>query len=363
MATTYRAEHIGSLLRPPQLLQAREAHSQGQINLEQLQEAEDKAILDALEMQRQVGMDVFTDGEYRRTEFRSVFADAVEGMVEVPPAEQSGPPLGGVNPIMAIGDKVQRLRRLTAHESSFLNQHAGAPVKITLPSVSQIVSSYYRLGVSERAYPSVSALYPDIVSIVRQEIEELVAEGVSYIQIDAPRYTYFVDDRWRQRFREQGEDPDVIIDEWIEADNSSFAGLDLKGSTIAMHLCRGNNRGSWFGEGSYEPIAEKLFNAITVDGFLLEFDSDRSGGFEPLRFVPKDKTVVLGLITTKTGPLEHVEDLLRRIDEASQYFPMQNLAISPQCGFATFFEGNPLSWEEQRRKLELVAETARLAWG
>ena len=363
MATTYRADHVGSLLRPAELLQAREAHSQGQIRPEQLREVEDKAILDALEMQRQAGMDVFTDGEYRRTEFRSVFADAVSGLVELPPPEQTGPPLGGVNPVMVVGDKVQRLRRLTAHESSFLNQHAGAPVKITLPSVSQIVSSFYRPGVSEGAYPSVSALYPAIIAILRQEIEELVAEGVSYIQIDAPRYTYFLDDRWRQRFREQGEDPDMMIDEWIEADNSSLAGIDLKGATIAMHLCRGNNRGSWFGEGSYAPIAEKLFNAINVDGFLLEFDSDRSGGFEPLRFVPRDKTVVLGLITTKTGPPENVEDLLRRIDEAARYFPMQNLAISPQCGFATFFEGNPLSWEEQQRKLELVAETARRAWG
>jgi len=363
MATPYRADHVGSLLRPPKLLEARTLHQQAQLDRDGLTRVEDEAILEALELQRQVGMDVFTDGEYRRTEFRSVFADAVGGMVEVPPAEETAPTLGGVNPIMVVGDKVQRLRRLTAHESSFLNQHAGAPVKITLPSVSQIASSYWRRGVSEATYPSVSALYPDIVSIVRQEIEELVAEGVSYIQIDAPRYTYFVDDRWRQRFREQGEDPDVMIDEWIEADNASLTGLDLKGATIAMHLCRGNNRGSWFGEGSYAPIAEKLFNAITVDGFLLEFDSDRSGGFEPLRFVPRDKTVVLGLITTKTGPLESVEGLLRRIDEASEYFPMQNLAISPQCGFATFFEGNPLSWEEQRRKLELVAETARRAWG
>jgi len=363
MPETFRADHVGSLLRPPKLLKARTLHQQAQLDRDALTRVEDEAILEALELQRQVGLDVFTDGEYRRTEFRSVFADAVGGMVEAPPAEQTSPPLGGVNPIMVIGDKVQRLGRLTALESSFLNQHAGAPVKIALPAVSQIVSSYYRLGVTERAYPSVSALYPDIVAIVRQEIEELVAEGVSYIQIDAPRYTYFVDDRWRQRFREQGEDPDVVIDEWIEADNASLAGLELNGATIAMHLCRGNNRGAWFGEGSYAPIAEKLVNGIDVDGFLLEFDSDRSGGFEPLRFVPKDKTVVLGLITTKTGPLEHVEDLLRRIDEASQYFPMQNLAISPQCGFATFFEGNPLSWEDQWRKLELVADTARRAWG
>ena len=262
---------------------ARGPHSplSAQLDQKELTRVEDEAILEALELQRQIGMDVFTDGEYRRSEFRSVFADAVGGMVELPPAQQTSPPFGGVNPIMVIGDKVQRLRRLTAHESSFLNQHAGSPVKITLPSVSQIVSSYYRPGVSDAAYPSVSALYPDVISIVRQEIEDLVAEGVSYIQIDAPRYTYFVDDRWRQRFREQGEDPDVIIDEWIEADNASLAGLDLKGATIAMHLCRGNNRGSWFGDGSYAPIAKKLFNSISVDRFLLEFDGDRSAKRPP----------------------------------------------------------------------------------
>ncbi len=363
MPEIYRADQVGSLLRPQKLLEARTLHNEAQIDRDGLTRAENEAILEALDMQRQAGLDVFTDGEYRRTEFRSVFADAVGGMGEDRTEEQAGSTLGVVHPVMVIENKVRRLRRLTASESGFLNQHAGAPFKITLPSVSQIASSYYKTGVSDGAYPSVSALFPDIAAIVRQEIEDLVAEGVSYIQIDAPRYTYFVDERWRQRFRDQGEDPDVMIDEWIEADNSSLAGLDPKGTTIAMHLCRGNNRGSWFGEGGYAPIAEKLFNNISVDRFLLEFDSDRSGGFEPLRFVPKDKTLVLGLITTKTGPPEDVEDLLRRIDEASEYFPRENLAISPQCGFATFFEGNPLSWEEQRRKLELVSETARRAWG
>lgn len=363
MPPAFRADQVGSLLRPAKLLEARELHQQSQLDREGLTRAEDEAILHALEMQRQVGMDVFTDGEYRRTEFRSVFADAVGGMVEILPEDQADPPLGGVNPVTLIRDKVERLRRLTAHESGFLKQHAEAPVKITLPSVSQIVSSFYRLGVGEAAYPDTAALYPDIIGILRQEIEDLVAEGVSYIQIDAPRYTYFVDERWRQRFRDQGEDPDLIIDEWIEADNASFSGLDLKGATLAMHLCRGNNRGAWFGEGGYGTIAEKLFNAINVDRFLLEFDSDRSGGFEPLSYVPGDKTVVLGLITTKTGIPEEADHLLRRLDEASQYFPMENMAISPQCGFATFFEGNPLSWEQQRRKLELVVETARRAWG
>ena len=363
MSKTYRADQVGSLLRPTNLLEARSRREQGLITQEGLTQAEDEAILEALAMQRQTGVSVVTDGEYRRMEFRSVFADAVSGMAEIPAPEQAGQPLGSVSPGMVITSKVEAQRRLTAQESSFLLRNAGAPVKVAVPSVSQIVSSYWQRGASEQAYPTTSSLYPEIAAILRAEIEALIAEGVSYVQIDAPRYTYFVDDNWRQRFRDAGDDPDVIIDQWIAADNTSYSGVDTGDATLAMHLCRGNNRGGWFGEGSYAPIAEKLFNNIAVDTFLLEFDSDRSGGFEPLRFVPRNKHVVLGLVTTKTGDVETVDDLLRRVEEAAQYVDMENLSISPQCGFATFFSGNPLSWDQQRQKLEVVAETARRAWG
>jgi 5-methyltetrahydropteroyltriglutamate--homocysteine methyltransferase len=363
MVTAYRADNVGSLLRPPELLQARTAHEQGRLTLAQLRQSEDTAILHALELQRQVGLDVCTDGEYRRAEFRSVFDQAVEGLVPGPAPVRSGPGPETVRPSMVIGARIRQVRRLTAHESHFLRQHATAPFKIAIPAVSQIVSSYWQQDVSPQAYTDVSALYPEVAAIVRREIEALIAEGVPYIQIDAPRYTYFVDERWRQRFRDRGEDPDVVIDEWIAADNASLAGINPQGTTIAIHLCRGNNRGAWFGEGSYAPIADKLFNAIACERFLLEFDSARSGGFAPLQRVPRHKTVVLGLITTKTGTMEQVDDLLRRIDEAAQHFPMEHLALSPQCGFATFAAGNPLSWDEQRRKLELVVETAHRAWG
>jgi 5-methyltetrahydropteroyltriglutamate--homocysteine methyltransferase len=363
MATPYRADQIGSLLRPPELLQARMAHEQGHMTLEQLHQSEDRAILQALELQRQIGLDVVTDGEYRRAEFRSVFDQSVEGLIAASASTTPAPGARAVSPRLVIGDRVHQVRRMTAHESHFLHQHAAAPFKITVPAVSQIVSSYWQRGVSEPAYPHMSALYPEVADIVRREIAALVAEGVPYVQIDAPRYTYFVDERWRQRFRDHGEDPAVVLAEWIAADNASFAGLDPQGTTIAMHLCRGNNQGAWFGEGSYAPIAETLFNAIAIDRFLLEFDSERSGDFGPLRWVPRDKTVVLGLITTKTGTMEKIDDLLRRLDEAAQYVPMDHLALSPQCGFATFAVGNPLSWEAQRRKLELVVETARRAWG
>lgn len=212
-------------------------------------------------------------------------------------------------------------------------------------------------GISTYLNLNTAALYPDVVAILRQEIEDLVAEGVAYIQIDAPRYTYFVDERWRQRIRDQGEDPEAIIDEWIEADNSSLSKLDLKETILAMHLCRGNNRGGWFGEGGYGPIAEKIFNAIDVDRFLLEFDSDRSRGFEPLQHIPKHKTVVLGLITTKTGPPENLVDLLRRVDEAARFFPMEDLAISPNAASRHSSKATPClgisnaeSWNWWRRR-------------
>ncbi len=362
MVQPYRADTVGSLLRPPELLQECTAHEQGDLTSAQLRQAEDTAILQALELQRQVGLDVVTDGEYRRAEFRSVFDQAVEGLVRSTPPGRPGQGPETVRPTLIIGAKVRQVRRMTAHESSFLQQHAAAPFKIAIPAVSQIVSSYWQQDVSASAYPSMSALYPEIAAIVRREIEALLAEGVPYIQIDAPRYTYFVDERWRQRFRDQGADPDAVLDEWIAADNASLAGINPQGATIAMHLCSGNNRGGWFGEGSYAPIAEKLFNTLAVERFLLEFDSERSGGFAPLRLMPRDKTIVLGLITTKTGTLEPAEEVLRRIDEAAQHFPMENLALSPQCGFATFAAGNPLSWDEQRRKLELVVQTARRVW-
>ena len=363
MRPAYRADTIGSLLRPPELLQARAAYEQGDLRDEQLHQVEDTAVRQALALQRQVGLDVVTDGEYRRAEFRSVFDQAVEGLVQGTAPGRPGQGPETVRPALLIGAKVRQVRRMTAHESSFLQQHAAAPVKIALPAVSQIVSSYWQREVSAPAYARMSDLYSEIAEIVRREIEALLAEGMPYIQIDAPRYTYFVDERWRQRFRDQGTDPDALLEEWIAADNASLVGIKAHGATIAMHLCRGNNRGGWFGEGSYAPIAEKLFNTMTVDRFLLEFDSERCGGFAPLRFMPRDKIVALGLITTKTGTLEPEGEVLRRIDEAALHFPMENLALSPQCGFATFAAGNPLSWDEQRRKLERVVQTARRAWG
>ena len=373
MPATYRADHIGSLLRPRELLNARTAHAAGRTPAAELKELEDRCILQALELQRGCGVQVLSDGEYRRGDFRTELANALEGMEPGDvPLSWRGPQSagfasggGGVAspPVWVIGGPLRRRQRITAHESGFLLENANGPCKVTMPSPGFMGSRCYRKGVSDQHYPRVADAVRDMAVIVREEIIALIDEGVPYIQLDAPGYTAFVDDAQREQMRANGDDPDVLFAEIVEADNSCFEGLRRDGLILAVHLCRGNNRSHWLSEGSYEAIAERLFNTLDVDAFLLEYDNERSGGFEPLRFVPRGKTVVLGLITTKQGYMESVDRLRRRIEEASRYVPMEDLAISPQCGFASVDAGNAISWDDQRRKLELVAQTARAAWG
>ncbi len=367
MTKTVRADQVGSLLRPPELLQARAEHQQGRITLEQLRQAEDRAILDALEMQKQVGIDVFSDGEYRRADFMRGLIEAVEGFVAATPAALEWHSSSGVEretrPGVAVGGKLRPRGRLAAHEAQFLTRHAPGPFKITIPSAALLGRVNYRPGITDEYYPTPSALMDELAGIIRNEMQALIDERVSYIQIDAPNYTSLADPRQREQMRRAGMDPEQAIDETIAADNASLAGLRRDGTLLAIHLCRGNSRSRWLAEGGYEPIAEKLFHVLDFDRFLLEYDSDRAGGFEPLRFIPANKTVVLGLITTKEGRLETQDDVLRRIEEASRYIPLERLAISPQCGFASSAPGNLLTMDDQRRKLELVVEVARKVWG
>lgn len=333
----YRADQLGSLLRPAELLEARAARAADRMSLEQLRELEDKAILDALEMQRESGIEVFTDGEYRRSTFRSGFAEAVEGTVQAESGRQwSDRPIGAQGDTeRVVGEKLRQIRRLTAHESAFLKQHAPGTCKVTVPSAGYLGCRAYRRGITDKVYPAVADLLRDIAVIICGEISALIEEGVPYIQLDAPGYAAFVDETQRQRMREDGVDLDRAFEEFLMADNQSVQGLRRDGVTLAMHICRGNSRSNWHSRGGYEPIAEKLFNKLDIDTFLLEYDTERAGGFEPLRFVPKGKHVVLGLITTKQGSLEPQDELIRRIDEASKYVPIENLSLSPQCGFAS----------------------------
>jgi 5-methyltetrahydropteroyltriglutamate--homocysteine methyltransferase len=367
MKLTYRADHVGSLLRPAELLAARKNPETASAQLTAL---EDRHILRVLALQKEAGLRIFTDGEFRRGGFMSGFYDSVQGLdngADIARAwkgaatAQRAPTgiLAGV-----VVEKIKQTKRLTKHEIDFLKLHSPGDIKMTLPTANQFPAIVYKKGMSEKAYATRSDFLWDIVPIIRSEIAALVNEGVKYIQLDAPRYSYYIDPKWRNYVKEEmGMDPDEALDEAIRADNACLEGVKRTGVTVAIHLCRGNNRSHWYAEGGYDPIAEKLFNRLNVDLFLLEYESDRAGTFEPLRFVPGNKGVVLGLVSSKLPELEPRDLLARRIEEAAQYVPMENLALSPQCGFASSMEGNLLTEEEQWRKLQLVVETAHAVWG
>jgi 5-methyltetrahydropteroyltriglutamate--homocysteine methyltransferase len=389
LPANYRADQVGSFLRPREVLEAHDKQAKGELSEQQVRDIEDRAILQVLEMQRQTGIEVLSDGEFRRSTWAGEFSESVEGYVpgrpsvtvfggapaQAPaaaaPAASSGmPAVGRLGGMRVIGEKLRPKRRLAAFEAPFMEQHAaGKPFKITMPACTYVVARGYNPEITSKAYPTRFDVLKDAAAIINTEIKTLVGEGVPYVQLDNPHYPDYVVDERREAWRAVGVDPDKALLEDIEADNLCLRGFDRSNVTLAMHLCRGNGgRGpnepaGWHTEGSYERIAEALFGGLEVDRFLLEYDSSRAGGFEPLRFMPKGKQVVLGLVTTKVGQLETEDELRRRIDEAAKYVDLADLALSPQCGFASTAPGNPLTQDEQRRKLELVVETARKVWG
>ncbi len=364
MPALFRADHIGSFLRPAELLDARRSATP-----DQLRQLEDQHIRRILAKQEELGFEAATDGEFRRRNFMSDFTDAVEGfdlagavVRNWQGGQAAGAPVSSVTGI--VTSKLRQVRPLTGHELPFLKVHSPLPIKMTLPSATQFPAISFKSGVTDKIYKDQLALLWDIVEIMKSDLSKLSSDGVKYIQIDAPRYSYFMDPKWRDWIRtEMKVEPDAFLDESIRADNACFEAARRPGVTLAMHLCRGNNRSHWYAEGGYDAIAEKLFSTIAVDRFLLEYDDARSGTFEPLRLVPRNKTVVLGLVSSKRPQLESADELVARIREASKYFPLENLALSPQCGFASTMEGNLLTEDEQWAKLRLVAETARHVWG
>jgi 5-methyltetrahydropteroyltriglutamate--homocysteine methyltransferase len=360
-----RAEHVGSLLRPPELLEARAAFQEGKIDQRKLREIEDRAILDAIGKQSAIGLDRITDGEFRRGSWLTDMADAVEGFVRDRVVLDWKGPGGGpeVSSANAVGAKLRKTRYLTEHEVPFLLKSAKRNFKVTLPAPSNFVVCSYRPGLTESIYSTRAELLQDLTAIIREEVRWLVAQGVTYIQFDAPYYTHYLDPEHRAQMQAEGRDPDAELAEGIAGDNAALRDVPRDHVTVAAHICRGNSRSRWFTEGGYDVIAQRLFGSLDVDRFLLEFDDERSGGFEPLRWMPADKTVVLGLITTKDAKLESQDELRRRIDQAARYVLLDRLALSPQCGFASIAAGNLLSLDEQWRKLELVADTARKVWG
>jgi methionine synthase II (cobalamin-independent) len=367
MANLYRADQVGSLLRPAELVEARHAHAAP----DELRALEDRHIVRLLARQRALGLDVVTDGELRRKNFMSDLTDAVDGFDTDDAVARSwkadGAPQDARPKVSSVtGVVTQKLvqrRALTATELPFL-QASTTPCKVTLPSATQFPAIAWKRGVTDRIYPTPSELLWDITAIIEAEMAALAAAGVPYLQIDAPRYSYYIDPKWRAWLTsELGVDPDAALDEAIRADNACFDAARRPGVTVAIHLCRGNNRSHWYAEGGYDAIAEKLFAELRVDRFLLEYDDERSGTFEPLRFVPRGKLVVLGLVSSKLAALEPVDALRRRIDDAARHVPLDELALSPQCGFASTMEGNLVTEDDQWAKLARVVETARAVWG
>jgi len=352
MFNKYRAEHIGSFLRPAELLEARNNPA---FDPQQLRALEDKHILRVLARQKELGFEIFTD--------------AVEGfdIGEATPRSWQVEEKEDANVSRVAGivtAKLRQVKRLTGHEFNFLLQHSPGGIKMTLPSATQFPAIAFKRGVTDRVYKDHSALLWEIVEIMKADLAQLTREGVNYIQIDAPRYSYYIDAKWREWIRREMQvEPNDLLDESIRADNACLDAARRAGVTLGMHLCRGNNRSHWYAEGGYDAIAEKLFGSVNVDRFLLEYDDDRSGTFAPLRFVPTGKTVVLGLISSKRPQLEDGDVLMRRIQDAARYVPVEYLALSPQCGFASTMEGNLLTEEEQWAKMRLVVETAHRVWG
>ena len=367
LSTRIRTDVIGSLLRPPAVLEAHTAFRAGRLPEAELRAIEDAAILEALRRQEELGLDVITDGEMRRDAWMTEFSDAVDGFAAEYPVVRETRPDGSVELVerhtKVVVGRLRQRRRLTAYEVPFLKEHLGdRGYKVTMPSPNVFAWGSYQDDVTGQAYASREALHLDAVEIIQREMLALVEDGVPYLQLDEG-FNRHVTAAWRQSQEAQGLDPEQLLANDIAMETRCYDALPRDRVALGSHLCRGN-RVSWSGgRGSYDAVAEQLFNELHVDRFLLEYDTDRAGGFEPLRFLPKDKTVVLGLVTSKSPELESKDDLKRRIDEAAKFCSLDQLALSPQCGFFHGFDDDTMTAEQQWHKLRLVVETAREVWG
>ena len=367
MPSPYRADHVGSLKRSQQLIAAHQGHDKGTVGDAELRALEDKEILAAIKMQQEVGVDVLSDGELRRGGWTGDFVNFVSGFERgTPPVELrwAGRTAGQPPFAQIITHELKQRGRFTKTEADFLKPHADRPWKITLPAASYLVSRGWKPGVSDKVYKNRAAALAAVASILNGEIKALVAEGVNYVQIDNPHYPDYLMENVQSQWKALGVDPKQALADDIAADNATVAGINRAKVTVGMHFCRGNGgSANWHSEGSYEPIAEQCFGHLDYDRFLLEYDTARAGGFEPLRFVPKSKIAVLGLISTKVGDVETADQVRRRIDEAAKFLPLEALALSPQCGFSSTLLGNDINPDQERRKLALVVDVARKVWG
>jgi 5-methyltetrahydropteroyltriglutamate--homocysteine methyltransferase len=364
----YRADHVGSLLRPPELLRAREDHAAGRIDDEALRAIEDEAIRDVVRMQQDVGLQTATDGEFRRASWHMDFIYSLDGISKAPgnlsvKFHNAEGDIEFTPAAMLIDGKLGVSETIFGEDFAFLREVAsgGSTPKLTIPSPSMVHYRGGRAAIDQSVYPEMDDFWNDLVAAYREQVRRVAELGCTYLQFDDTSLAYLNDPKQREEVAARGSDAEHLHEAYISHINEALAGRP-EGMAVTTHMCRGNFRSSWVAEGGYDFVAEALFNQLGVDGFFMEWDDARSGGFEPLRFVPKGKVVVLGLVTTKRGELESKDELKRRIEEASQYVDVDQLCLSPQCGFSSTVEGNVLSREQQADKLRLIVETAEEVW-
>ena len=365
----FRADHVGSLLRPPELLEARQRHQAGELSDEGLKQTEDAAIRDVVAMQAEVGLQTATDGEFRRTSWHMDFIYALGGIAPTEEKIQvhfrnAAGELDFSSAALRVHDRVRLDETVFADAFSFLQEQvaAGQTAKLTIPSPSMVHYRGGRAAVDPEIYPDMDAFWDDLTAAYAEQVRRLGELGCTYLQLDDTSLAYLNDPAQRAEQQALGSDAEHQHELYIRNLNKALAGRP-RSMAVTTHMCRGNFRSSWAAEGGYDFVAEALFGQLDVDGFFLEYDDERSGGFAPLRYVPAGKQVVLGLVTTKSGELEDKDTLKRRIDEASQYVPLDQLCLSPQCGFSSTVDGNTLTHDEQAAKLRLVVETAAEVWG
>lgn len=366
----FRADHVGSLLRPASLLAARDRHASGEIDASELRHLEDEAIRSVVDLQRDIGLQTATDGEYRRTSWHMDFIYRLGGVTRSDGEiqvhfENADDSIDFTSAALVVDGPVRLEEPIFAEDFEFtkaLADEAGLTAKLTIPSPSMVHYRGGRAAIDPRVYPDEAEFWNDLTAAYRAQVQAVAARGCTYLQLDDVSLAYLNDPRQRAQVAAQGGDPEHQHEHYISHVNEALADRP-EGLRVTTHLCRGNYRSSWAASGSYDFVAEALFGDLEVDGFFLEYDDERSGGFEPLRYVPAGKQVVLGLVTTKRPQLESKDELKRRVDEAARHVPMEQLSLSPQCGFSSTVEGNALSFDEQRAKLELVVETAQELWG
>jgi 5-methyltetrahydropteroyltriglutamate--homocysteine methyltransferase len=365
----FRADHVGSMLRPPELLKAREAHAAGEIDDEALRAAEDEAIREVVRLQRDLGLRTATDGEFRRASWHMDFIYSLDGVSKAPGElkVQFHNEQGDIEftpAAMRVDGKLGISETIFGEAFEFLISCASddQTPKLTIPSPSMVHYRGGRASIDEALYPDMDSFWADLIAAYRDEVARLAGLGCTYLQFDDTSLAYLNDPRQREYMRQIGGDAEHQHEAYIRHINEALAERP-PGMSITTHMCRGNFRSSWVAEGSYDFVAEALFNELAVDGFFMEWDDARSGGFEPLRFLPPGKVVVLGLVTTKRGELEDRDLLKRRIEEASRYAALDQLCLSPQCGFSSTVEGNQLTHEQQAAKLAMIVDVAQEAWG